>query len=309
MKKQDLLALLEYLNNVNFRFETFRLDAPEKIPAYTGVYFVSSSPHLLYIGCSNKIQNRIASHTRLREFHRYGKRGDELTVSCVRVDDLERTRLLEMVCIKQFNPLLNVASKRTYNAVMGFEELLQFATNFYYQSGQALFNGANKFYPYTVNKDSFIHAVQYAIAPSADIKMLAHIPCWEDPDKYKPAHYDGGDITGCRPMIDAELKHLYKLRGYDQERLQKILESRRRERAEYIQTIVNNIKAISDLVYLEIDSFSKFLSVYCPKRPDLKKFYSDLLTPQKVELLHQILETVDYAPMIEAVTREFRQYY
>lgn len=37
MKKQDLLALLEYLNNANLHFETFRLDAPEKFPTYTGV--------------------------------------------------------------------------------------------------------------------------------------------------------------------------------------------------------------------------------------------------------------------------------
>lgn len=304
----SLSQILEYLTSAATQVESFNYTV-SNFPLYTGVYFVGSQPNLLYIGSANKIQSRILGHERHKEFMECAQRlGRKLSFSCIRVDDISIARELEKTCIKQLNPLLNRHNNKTSEWATSFEELTKFSDNFYYESGEALFNWGTKFSPRKLTKQALIYAVKYAIAPSTELKILAHAPYWDN-GKYKPVHFDGGEVSGCRPMVDAELKHLYEIRGYDRDRLEEILAERQFQRELYVQSMNNAIRRKKEFEWIEIESFSKFLSVYCAKDPDLKKIYEEYPVAQKVELLHCIIDFLDFPPATVVAKAELRKYY
>lgn len=312
MKVATISQILDYLLKFHIKIETHSID-DKNIPAFRGVYFVACQPHLLYVGSSSNIAATLLSHES-KKFYACADKltgNKPLTVTCVRIDDLEIAENLVQICVAEMNPLINI--RQIYlPGVKDFQELIKLVSDRYYAM-DILFNGFLRFNPCKLTKQFLIYVTQYSLQPDIDVKLLAYAPFWEhlkDPrSKEIPPHFSGGDITLCRSMIDAELKVLYAVRGYGQERLQKVLKKNRDDRQEYIKSLLKHIEQKSFLDSVKDKSFEDFLKFYCINKPNLQFAYTDLHPIHKVQMLLQIIETVDHPKLLAVVKQELRNYF
>ena len=85
------------------RLPSIKLVDRDNLPECSGIYFVSSSGEILYIGKAINVRNRWKAH------HRYMQVSANYADVCILWMEVDRALLddIEIACIKHFRPILN----------------------------------------------------------------------------------------------------------------------------------------------------------------------------------------------------------